>query len=193
MADVVNQFVGLPLGLLICQPILEVAKGQSELCKVYLEQVFALAFEDNKGDKNGTYVAKTIKFTVNRVVLDSSTGQTKQVPIEVEAPLLSLVPVPAFIMDETTVNFSMEVKDQVVDTSSIKTEASSTFGASYWGCQASFTGKVTTDKSKTRTSDTTAKYEIFARAIQQPPAEGMAKLTSLFASTVEPMEAGSSK
>ena len=41
----------------------------------------------------------------------------------------------------------------------------------------------------TRTTDQSAKYDIFARASQQPPAEGMAKLTSLFASVVEPIEA----
>ncbi|MDO5558492.1 MAG: DUF2589 domain-containing protein [Oscillospiraceae bacterium] len=183
-----QDFVGLPLGLLICQPILEVAKGQQELCSVYLETIMKLAFEDNKDGGDKPYTAKTIKFTINRVVFDKASGKTNQVPVQVEAPLLSLVPVPAFTMDEATVNFSMEVKDQIVDTNSVNTEASTSISASYWGCKATISGKVTTAKSNTRTSDTSAKYEIYARAVQQPPAEGMAKLTSLFASVVEPME-----
>jgi hypothetical protein len=40
MADqpgIAQQFAGLPLGLLVCSPIIEVAKGQAELCRVYLE------------------------------------------------------------------------------------------------------------------------------------------------------------
>ena len=31
MADITDKFAGLPLGLLVCTPIIEVAKGQSEL------------------------------------------------------------------------------------------------------------------------------------------------------------------
>ena len=40
-----NEFTGLPLGLLVCQPILEVAKGQAALCDVYLNTLFELGFE----------------------------------------------------------------------------------------------------------------------------------------------------
>lgn len=60
---------------------------------------------------------------------------------------------------------------------------------SAWGFSSSVTGKVTTSHENTRTTDQSAKYDIFARASQQPPAEGMAKLTALFASVVEPIEA----
>lgn len=35
--------------------------------------------------------------------------------IEITAPLLHLVPVPAFTMEETTINFDMEVKDSAKD------------------------------------------------------------------------------
>ena len=40
-----DNFTGLPIGLLICQPLIEVARGQAELCKVYLDQLFRLAFK----------------------------------------------------------------------------------------------------------------------------------------------------
>jgi hypothetical protein len=42
----VQQFTGLPLGQLVCSPITEVAKGQAELCRIYLEYVFKLAYAD---------------------------------------------------------------------------------------------------------------------------------------------------
>ena len=35
--EVVSAFTDLPMGLLICQPFLEIAKGQAALCDVYLE------------------------------------------------------------------------------------------------------------------------------------------------------------
>ena len=109
--------------------------------------------------------------------------------LEVEAPLLSLVPVPAFTMDEATVQFTMEVKDIKTDKSGSASSLDTMAKFSAWGFSSSVTGKVTTSHENTRTTDQSAKYDIFARASQQPPAEGMAKLTALFASVVEPIEA----
>lgn len=64
-------------------------------------------------------------------------------------------------------------------------------GYSGWGFTASISGSVTTQSEHTRTTDKSAKYELYARAIQQPPAEGMAKLTSIVASVIEPIETNS--
>ena len=100
-----------------------------------------------------------------------------------------LVPVPSFTMDETTVRFTMEVKE--VSTSKITSasdiSASSSF--SFWGFKANVSGKVTSSSENTSSSDHSAKYEIYARDVQQPT-EGMAKLTQLFASVIEPIEVG---
>ncbi len=181
---IASQFVGLPLGLLVCQPIMEVAKGQAALCQVYLDNLFALAFQSD--EKTGELKAKTVKFTLNRMVVNN--GDQKTVPIQVEAPLLSLVPVPAFTMDETTVRFTMEVRDQSVDKNSTSANVTTSAGYSGWGFKASISGSVTTQGEHTRTTDKSAKYEIYARACQQPPAEGMAKLTSIVASVIEPVD-----
>lgn len=186
--DIMKSFTGLPLGLLVCQPILEVAKGQDALCRTYLENLFALAFEKREKDTD-PLVAKTIKFTLNRPVINNGTPGV--MPVTVEAPLLSLVPVPAFTMDEATVRFSMEVRDQSVDKDSTSSTTSTSLGWSAWGVKANITGSVTAQGEHTRTTDKSAKYEIYARAIQQPPAEGMAKLTSIVASVIEPIETGS--
>lgn len=134
--------------------------------------------------------ARVVKFKLNRTVVDSNSGATKIVPVEVEAPLLSLVPIPAFTMDEATVRFTMEVKDVSASktTDSSETGFQSGFGA--WGFTASVSGNVTTSRENTRQTDKSAKYDIYARAAQQPPAEGMAKLTSIFASVIEPITTG---
>ena len=184
-----TDFTRIPMGLLISQPIIEVAKGQAELCNVYLDQLFRLAFEKDKSSSNtdpSTYKAKLIKFTINRTILDESGGTATQ-PMQVEAPLLSLVPVPAFTMDEANVHFTMEVKDTVLPKDTTQAERGAEISGSSWGAHLNVSGKVSTIRENTRTTDKSAKYEISARAIQQPPAEGMAKLTRLFASIVEPI------
>lgn len=186
-----ERFSGLPLGLLICGPIIEVAKGQAELCRVYLEYVLKLAYKGGKIPKEGEVgEANLVSFTLNRPVTDGK-GNITQQAITVNAPLLCLVPVPAFTMQEATVQFTMEVGEQTVDKASVEKEAGAEFGASYWGFTAKISGKVTTKSENTRTTDFSAKYDISAKAVQQPPAEGMARLNQVFASVIEPIEVGS--
>lgn len=186
MADeITKSFECLPIDQLICTPIVAVAEGQAELCRVYLENLFRLAFKDKDRKE-----INSIDFNLQRMIVNEN-GEAKAQDIKVTAPLLSLVPVPAFTMDEATVRFTMEIKEINTQkneaTGEIKTEA----GVSGWGFHAKISGKVTSSSTNTRTSDHSAKYEIFARAVQQPPAEGMAKLTSIFASVIEPIQSGS--
>ena len=189
---ITDNFTGVPMGLLISQPIIEVAKGQAELCNVYLDQLFHLAFKTMPDTSKGDAVeARVVKFRLNRMVVDAASGATKSVPMEVEAPLLALVPIPAFTMDEATVRFTMEVKE--VNTTKVNTSETTGFssGFSSWGFNAIVSGNVTSSNENTRTSDKSAKYDIYARAAQQPPAEGMAKLSTIFASVIEPITTGS--
>lgn len=181
--DASQKFAGLPMGLLICQPIWEAAKGQAALCQVYIQTIYQLAFVDGDPEK-GT---KTVTFSFKRLIIDQKTGQETTKDMAVEVPLMSLVPLPAFTMDEATVDFSMEVHEQTVDSSSNTETVSNTDSINFWGCSASITGSVAATTSHTRATDNTSKYIIHARAVQQPPSEGMAKLTSLFAASMEPL------
>lgn len=183
MADIGKSFESLPIGQLICTPILEVAKGQAELCRVYLDYLFSMAFVEGDPEKG----VNVVKFNLNRQIVDEN-GDTKLQKIEVEAPILALVPVPAFTMEEATVRFTMEIKEVQTNKNIVGTEHS--YGAKYsgWGFSANVNGKVTTSSENTRTSDHSAKYDIFARACQQQPAEGMSKLSSIFASVIEPIQ-----
>lgn len=179
-------FTNLPLGLLICQPILEVARGQAALCNIYLETLMKLAYsKDSIGGKKKTNV---ISFEYEKPVVDKVTGKVSTKKYTINAPLLSLVPVPAFTMEEATVAFTMEVNTLSTDTDHNNSELTSDVDLNFWGQSVHIGGKVASDSTHTRSTDSHAKYELHARAIQQPPAEGMAKLTDLLASTIEPIE-----
>lgn len=184
-SDAGQAFAGLPLGLLICQPLLEVAKGQLAMCQVYIDTLFQLAYVDPTDPSKGT---RTISFTFDRLIIDKVTGEERTKTMTLKAPLISLVPMPAFTMDEATVDFNMEVKEATVDTSSTSTTFTETTSFNFWGIDSSVTGTVSADTSHTRNTDNTAKYTLHARAVQQPASEGMAKLTSLFAASIEPLE-----
>lgn len=179
-----DQFMGLPLGVLLSQPILEAARSQAALCQVYLETLFQLAYVEGDPEK-GT---RCIDFTFQRQVIDKETGAESTRAFTVSAPLLSLVTLPSFTMDEATVDFDMEVHDQTLTSRAPDPSSATKEGLGYWGYNGAITGKVSAGKDHTRATDNTAKYTLHARAVQQPPSEGMAKLTSLFAASIEPVE-----
>lgn len=178
-----QKFAGLPIESLICKPIIAAAQGQQELTAIYIDTVKKLAYQD--GSSGAT---NELSFQMQRPVVGQDGSITKQ-DYTIEAPLLSLVPVPAFLVDELTVDFEMEVKESTLDSNKTHADASVTVKyKSWWGLDAQITGNVSSDSEHKRTTDNSATYKIHARAIQQPPSEGMAKLTALLSQGMEPMK-----
>ncbi len=187
--NVADSFAGLPIESLICAPILAAAKGQQELTAVYLDGIMKLAYKDGEAARPDENPKETnaIQLTVQRPVIKEDGTVTTQ-DVTINAPLLSLVPLPAFTMDELTVDFEMEVKQSDIKEDKSKSEVSSNLSYKSWfGLNANITGNISSESTHKRESDSTATYKIHARAVQQEPSEGMAKLTSLFAQMMEPI------
>lgn len=187
-----DAFVGLPIESLICGPIVAAAKGQQELSAVYIDTLMKLAYENTDSGKNDTGTdatkAKTLDFTLERPVIEESGAMSTQ-QVQISAPLLSLVPIPAFTMSELTVDFNMEVKSADMADDKTHSDVQTTVGFNSWfGLKSSITGNVSADSEHKRQTDSSATYTIHARAVQQPPTEGMQKLTSLFTNLMEPID-----
>jgi hypothetical protein len=188
-SGVAQQFTGLPIEALISTPLIAGARAQGELTQVYIENLEQIAYDQSDGSdsSSGSKKTRTIDLNVDRPVQkDDGTVTTQNVSIK--APLISLVPVPTFTMDEMTVDFDMEVKDSQISSSDTSTKGDTNISVKTWfGLKANISGSVTSDTSHKRETDSSATYKIHARAIQQPPSEGMAKLTALFAQMMEPI------
>jgi hypothetical protein len=183
--DPKQQFVGLPIESLILAPILAVAEGQRKLCEVYLTHLFRLAYKNPSADKKET---NTIEFNLERPVQTALGVQGTQ-SVKVVAPLLALVPIPAFTMEEITVDFTMSVKEETSDTTTNNKNVSlDTDGMSrYFPMVPKITGSVTSNHEHIRKTDNSATYTIKAKASRQEPVEGMNKLTALFNAMIEPI------
>lgn len=183
--DVGSAFSGLPMEALISKPFVAAALSQQELSAIYVDTVLKLAYKDGKGDDQ---TANTLDLTLQRPVIKEG-GEMSTTEVKVNAPLLSLVPLPALTMDEVTVDFNMEVKTNEMSSSETKADVSTKVSYKSWfGLSADITGNVTSDSQHKRQSDSSATYTVHARAIQQPPADGMQKLTSLLSNIMEPID-----
>lgn len=190
--NVSSYFTNLPIGQLISAPFIEMAKGQAALCEVYVQTLFNIAFENSKDAKFGESENKTkvLDFTYSKPVVNETDGSVSEQTFRISAPLLALVPLPAFLMDSADVNFSMEVNiantEETTKEESLNAETK--FG--FWGFSGNISGKVSSNTKTSSSVTQKATYNISAHASQQPAAEGMAKLTALLAEAMEPINVG---
>lgn len=174
-------FDGLPMESLIAAPLIAADQGQQELTDVYLDNLMKLAYTSSSTEK------RKLDFKYERPVInpDGTVGQTEEFTIS--APLLALIPIQAFKMDELDINFDMEVTNTEKSTDQTHPDASATVSYNSWfGPDASITGSISSDTEHERQPDGSAANNIQAHATQEPPSEGLAKLTSLLAQTKEP-------
>lgn len=188
MADIAQQFAGLPIEDLIVSPIVGMAKGQAKLNDVTWKYISEVAFV--KDEKTGKTSARALDVEMNRVVTDGTTGEQSVQTIYSKVPMLPLVPLPSLAITSADIEFTMEVKTSEVDKTSEDKEGSFSASASggFWGMKysVSMAGKVATHKENTRSTDNSAKYNVKVHAEQLPATEGMLKLSDYLTQMLEP-------
>ena len=102
-----NPFTGLPSEILI-EEVLRAATEASEQVKRSGTEYPDLA-DPGKGDPEKSKTA-VFSFRKTGIVRD---GEETEELVEIQAPLLSLVPVPSMTLDEVNVNFDMDVVPSV--------------------------------------------------------------------------------
>ncbi|MFN4165337.1 MAG: DUF2589 domain-containing protein [Ferrovibrio sp.] len=190
MADEVTQpFVDLPVKDLIAAPLAAACDAQIDLANAYVKFVRILAYGANTTQQGGQ--VQTLPMTIERPVIDPTTNSISKSSVTVTPPLLGLVPTPALLIDHVEIDFTMEVKTSVSEKASEDKEfnmtADASFGFGFWKASMHMSGKVSTHRENTRSTDKSAKYEFKVVANQQQQTEGMSKLMDLLAASVEPI------
>lgn len=180
--DVKEALTDLPMSQLIGAPLQAVCKAQVQLANASWEFIKTIAFEDQEGKKT-----RLLQFDLERPV-ETASGTIEKNAITVQAPFLGLVPIPALLIDDVTVDFQMEVTSQASEKSTTAAEVSTKIGYnSWWGLNAEINGKVTTSRENTRSTNQTAKYQVHVIARQQPPTEGLHRLMDIMATCTAPL------
>jgi hypothetical protein len=190
MADIVDNFRNLPMRDLIANPLIAAAEGQQALVGTFLQ--FLNSMFDK--DKDGMSVPKTMEMQVDRPVFDAKTNQTSMISSKIRAPLLGLVPIPALLVKTVDIEFNMEVKSALTETeasdSKAAIEGDVSFGFGMFKISAHFSGSISNHRETTRSSDTSAKYNVKVHAAQMEPPETLSRLLDLLNQTVEPIVLG---
>lgn len=180
---IAGQFAGLDMGQLIGGPLNAAADASITLARGTADFINEVGF-----DKSGRI--RTAAFGFSRKSMNDD-GTSNLESLNVDVPLLAIVPIPNLQIDEVNVIFDMEVKQ------SEKSESSRDMGASLSGSlrigpvKVSITGSVSAHQSNTRSSDNSAKYHVDVRATNHGTPEGLARVLDMIAAGISPSLVGS--
>lgn len=168
------EFQSLPLDFIVTAPLTAVVKAQraaAEATRNFIEGMI----EDGK--------PITVDFELAYTDEDGSTKKS-----QINAPLLSIVPVPHLRIDKLTIDFTYEISQTIttsdVSDKSLSLEASTGAALSPW-VKSTIKGSVSNKKSKESTSNRSGELDIHVQASESPIPEGLERILSLLARSVD--------
>lgn len=170
-----QQLIGAPLNA-TCDASLQMAQSTAQ----FIEKVGFDAQHKTRTAQFG-YIKKT----------ENPDGTISNDEMNINIPMLAIVPIPNLQVDEVNVLFDMEVKETESSASSIDGGGSFTAQANFGIFKASVSGSVSTHSSNTRSSDNSAKYHVDVRASNQGTPEGLARVLDIMSACIAPETIGS--
>ena len=109
-----------------------------------------------------------------------------KVSMNLVVPLLTIVKAPNLQIKEVNVTFDMAVSTS--DSSANTNSQSATVSASYrgWGAKVKFSGTVSNKNESQRKSDTSAKYHVDVKALDEGAPEGLMKVLDILGEAIQP-------
>jgi len=178
-----DKFKGIPMRELIGGPLFATAEAQEKLASIAWDYYQRIAYED--GSKN----TRLLEFNLERPIVQDGVVSGANNKVTVKAPFIGLVPIPSLLIDRVDIDFQMEVTDTNSTTDRSSAEATTNISSKWFGVNVGISGKVSSSRENTRSTNQTAKYQVHVTASQQPQTEGLSKLMDIMASCIEPVPA----
>ena len=159
MGEIAQMMGGLPMNELIGAPLTSVVDAQRDLAKTMVNYVNEIGYADGAGKSEE---ARMLKFKLTKPVITDDAVTTTN--IEMQAPVLGLLPMPALLVDKIAIDFQMEVTAASTSKSNTSAEASTEVSGGFWRVKAKVSGKVSTARENTRSTNQTAKYQVHVEA-----------------------------
>ena len=190
--SVASQFSALPMESLIGGPLQAAATAQGQLASITSDFITNVGLQD---DGQGNLSARTVAFNYDKPVKSSTTDGDGNVtdtwdvkPLSLNVPLLSIVKAPNLQVKEVNVTFDMEVKASSASQSTNTRDVSVDASWSGWGAKVKFHGAVSNKQESQRSSDTSAKYHVDVKALDEGAPEGLMKVLDILGEAIQPVE-----
>lgn len=179
---IASEFSGLRMDQLIGGPLSAAADASVQLANSTADFINKVGFQGNK--------VRTVSFAYHKRS-DNEDGTSNLDEMQVDVPILAIVPIPNLQVDEVNILFDMEVKQSEKQESSSDESGSFSGSAKIGPVKISVSGSVSAHQSHTRSSDNSAKYHVDVRATNHGMPEGLARVLDMMAANIAPTTVGS--
>ncbi|AAB90821.1 MULTISPECIES: DUF2589 domain-containing protein [Archaeoglobus] len=178
-ANIPAELAALPIESLIGKPLEAAVRAQAFAAMTTARFVQEVGLDD---DGN----VKTVTFKFKRKELDPETGDVTDVDTTVEAPLLTILPVPFIRIKDMTVHFNFTIKTSAQDKTQHDFASKLTAKAGWgWG-SVKLTASYGFKKESRSQVDRSSELDITVNAVQDEMPEGMRTLLSLLKESIAP-------
>ena len=194
MADelIKNQFSGLDMSSLIGGPLQAICESQGMLAKQTVDFIEQVGFQADPNNKDIMNIRTTkFQYTMPYESTDAQgiTSLTTQ-KMQLDIPLLSVVKIPTFGVDEANITFDMEVKSSTSSESSkdinASLEGSAGVGIGPFKVDVKIKGSIACHEKNTRSTDNSAKYHVDVHAKDFGMPEGLARVLDIISTNMVP-------
>ena len=185
-----NQFSGLDMGALIGGPLKAACDAQTMLAASTFNFIEQVGFE--KGSGSNPPALRTTSFSFERAVAGENGNPLGAETVTMSVPLLSIVKIPTFAIDEMNVTFDMEVKSSEMSEStknqSGELDAKAGLRIGPFSMEVKVKGSISCHEHNTRSSDNSAKYHVDVHAKDYGMPEGLARMMDILSTAALPTQ-----
>lgn len=163
-----EQFTGLDMEQLVGAPLVAACNAQMQVARSVADYIQQVGI-----DENGQ--VRTVSFSFQQHAVPGEENQ----PMQVEVPLLAMVPLPNLQMDEVGLTFDMEIRQSETKESEMQAGGDLTGGIGFGPAKVSMRGTVSSHSQHTRASDYSAKYHFEIRAANHGTPEALERVRDL--------------
>jgi hypothetical protein len=177
-----TEFQALPLEFIVAAPLVAAVRAQAVAAKTTQGFIESMLVVENNVKK-----PVVVEFNVTHLELDAA-GKPLEKTVKVNAPLLSMVPVPHLRIDSLTTHFRYEISETVRDTSetakSLDLSVESGAALSLWA-KGTLKGSVSSKSAEESTMNRSGVLEITVHASEAPMPEGLAHILDFLGKAVQ--------
>ena len=190
---IANQFTGLDMHSLIAGPLIAACEAETMLAAAtakFIEDVGLEEPTDAKGDGNKIRRVRTTEFSFDRAIHGANGENIGQETVVMNVPLLSMVKIPTFGIDEMNITFDMEVKSsessESSDDKNLSADGNISLGIGPFKAKVNIKGSIACHEKNTRSSDNSAKYHVDLHAKDYGTPEGLSRMLDILATASTP-------
>ena len=181
---VTEQFAGLDMEQLVSAPLAAAVEAGIRLADETAQFIKTVGVDEQGHVRNAEfcYVQHSI----------DGAGQAVSQEMQVDVPLLAIVPVPNLHIDEVNLLFDIEVKQSETKDSTMELSAKGDGSLGFGPAKVTVSGMVSTYQTNARKSDYSAKYHIDIRATDHGTPEALARVIDMMSESLTARSAAAS-